>query len=58
VAGRTEILIVSATVRKGFNQSGAPSGRSAAINEVILFFAELIIRVSHKGRPNDRVKRR
>jgi hypothetical protein len=58
VAGRTEILIVSATVRKGFSQSGAPSGRRAAIKDEILFLAELIIRESQSGSPKDKVRRR
>lgn len=58
VAGRTTVLIVSASVRKGFNQAGAPSGRRAAVNEEMLCFAELIIKASHKGRPNESVNRR
>jgi hypothetical protein len=49
------VLIDSAKVRNGFSQAGAPSGSRAAINEEILFFAELMIRDSHRGRPNDRV---
>lgn len=58
VAGRTTVLMVSASVRKGFNQEGAPSGRSAAINEEMFCFADLIIRASHKGRPKVRVNNR
>lgn len=55
VAGRTEILIVSAMARKGFNQSGAPSGRSAATKALVFFMADLMIIVSHRGSPNVRV---
>lgn len=56
VAGRTVMLTVSVSVRNGFNQSGAPSGSRAAIKEEMFFVAELMIIVSHKGRPNVRVK--
>lgn len=55
VAGRTEILIVSAKVKKGFSQSGAPSGRRAAIKAFVFLVIDLIIMVNHNGRPNVRV---
>lgn len=58
VAGRTTVLIVSARVRNGFNQAGAPSGRRAAINEEIFCFADLIIKANHRGNPKVRVNRR
>lgn len=58
VAGRTMILIVSAKVRNGFSQSGAPSGRRAAVKAEILFFIDLIISAIQRGSPKDRVKRR
>lgn len=58
VAGRTTVLMVSARVRKGFSQAGAPSGRRAATNEEILCFADLKIRANHNGKPKVNVKRR
>lgn len=58
VAGRTEILIVSARTRNGFSQSGAPSGRSAAVNDFKFFVIDLMIIANHIGRPNDSVNSR
>lgn len=58
VAGRTTVLIVSAKVRNGFSQAGAPSGRSAAMNEEMLFLADLMIKANHRGRPKVKVNRR
>lgn len=55
MAGRTEILIVSARVKKGFSQSGAPSGRRAATKAFVFLVIDLIIMVNHSGSPNARV---
>jgi len=56
VSGRTKILVVSIIIRKGFNQSGAPSGNKWAIDA----FGDLEnvdnIKDIHKGKPNDIVK--
>jgi hypothetical protein len=56
VRGRTVILVVSISTRKGFNQSGAPSGRKWAINIFgNLISLDMIIDI-HRGSPSDRVK--
>ena len=49
VNGRTTILVVSIKIKKGFNQSGAPSGRMCAIDDFIFLEKEEIINVNHKG---------
>ena len=58
VINRTEILTVSIRTRNGFNQSGAPDGRKWAVKDLGLCVAPLIIRESHRGRPNERVNKR
>jgi len=56
VIGRTIILVVSIRTRKGFNQSGALSGRKCAI-EALGFLENLdMIIESQSGRPNLNVK--
>jgi hypothetical protein len=56
VIGRTRILVISIRIKKGFNQSGAPSGRRWAID----FFGACChldkINLSHIGSPKDKVK--
>jgi hypothetical protein len=56
VRGRTRILEVSINTRNGFNQSGAPSGRKWAAEEIGFFVNLDIIILSHTGNPIDRVK--
>jgi hypothetical protein len=56
VRGRTVILVVSINTRKGFSQSGAPSGRKWAMNILGNFTSLDIIIDIHKGNPRDRVK--
>lgn len=58
VKGRTLILIVSIITKNGFNQWGAPPGRSAAAHEVVLKIIADIIKLNHKGAPNLSVNRR
>ena len=58
VTNRTEILIVSVKTRKGLSQSGAPLGKKCATNDLGAWVIALIINLNHKGRPNERVKRR
>ena len=55
VIGRTKILVVSINTRKGFNQSGAPSGRKWAVEALKFMKIDEIIRLSHKGNPILRV---
>lgn len=47
--------MVSASVRNGFNQSGAPSGSKAATKALVFLMIDLMIIVSQRGRPNARV---
>jgi hypothetical protein len=55
VIGRTLILSVSIITKNGFNQSGAPPGRSPATNDDGACIAPEIIRESHRGRPRIKV---
>lgn len=55
VNGRTITLTDSIMTRNGFNQSGAPSGRKWAIDSFLLNMKLEIIRLSHKGKPNEKV---
>lgn len=56
VRGRTVILVVSINTRKGFNQSGAPSGRKWATNILGNLVSLDRIMDIHSGRPRARVK--
>jgi hypothetical protein len=56
VIGRTVTLVVSINTRKGFSQSGAPSGRKCAIDFLIDLKKLDIIIDSHRGRPKINVK--
>lgn len=56
VIGRTEILIVSMSTRKGFSQSGAPLGSRPAIKDFGDASTLDRIRANHRGSPKDRVK--
>ena len=56
VIGRTVTLVVSIRTRKGFNQSGAPSGRKCAIDFLIDLKNLDNIIANHSGRPKIRVK--
>jgi hypothetical protein len=56
VIGRTIILIVSIRTRKGFNQSGAPPGKSLPINFIGLYIILERIIENHKTRPKTKVK--
>ena len=53
---RTEILIVSIITRNGFSQSGAPAGKSPAVNDLGAWRAPLKIIPSQIGKPNDKVR--
>lgn len=55
VIGRTATLIVSIKIKKGFNQSGAPSGKKCAVNCLGLNNALDIINDVHNGTPIDKV---
>jgi len=55
VIGRTRVLMVSIRTKKGLSQSGAPPGRSLAINVLGEFVKDDIIKDSQKGSPRDRV---
>ena len=55
VIGRSKILTVSISTKKGFNQSGAPEGRRPAAKEDGAFTIEERIRANHIGSPNLRV---
>jgi len=56
VSGRTKILVVSIRIRKGFNQSGAPSGSKCATDALGDFENVDKIKDSHIGNPNESVK--
>jgi hypothetical protein len=56
VRGRTRILVVSIRTRKGFSQSGAPSGRKWAVDFLGLLENLEIISLNQIGRPRARVK--
>jgi len=56
VIGRTAILVDSISTKKGFNQSGAPSGRRWAAVALGLWTALDRISDSHRGNPSDRVR--
>jgi hypothetical protein len=56
VNGRTIILVVSMRTKNGFNQSGAPSGKKWAIDDIGALENVDIIILSHSGRPNLIVK--
>jgi hypothetical protein len=58
VRGRTKMLVVSISTRKGLSQSGAPSGRKWAIDFIGLLVKVDKIILIHRGRPNLRVKMR
>jgi len=58
VIGRTAVLRVSTSVRKGFNQAGAPAGRSAAKKDVGANVKEEIIKANHNGKPKVKVNKR
>lgn len=58
VRGRTEILTVSINTKKGFNQSGAPSGRSFPINCFFWCINLESMIDSHSGSPIDSVNSR
>jgi len=55
VIGRTIILVVSIITKKGFNHSGAPSGRKCATDFLGEYVNEEIIIDNHIGNPIDRV---
>lgn len=52
VIGRTRILSVSTKTKKGFNQSGAPPGKSPAVKEVGAYNALEMIRESQSDSPS------
>lgn len=56
VRGRTKILVVSISTKNGLSQSGAPSGKKWAIDDLGAFENLDKIILSHRGRPKDRVK--
>jgi len=56
VIGRTMILVVSIITKKGFNHSGAPSGKKCAIDFFVLRVNDEMIIFIHIGSPIDRVK--
>jgi len=58
VIGRTQILVVSIKVRKGFSHLGAPPGSRLARESVGEARIPEIIKASHSGRPNERVNKR
>ena len=58
VIGRTNVLTVSIRTRNGFSHAGAPPGRREARAVEVLNLNLDIIRLSHKGRPNLKVKKR
>jgi hypothetical protein len=58
VIGRTAILTVSIKIKKGVSQAGAPAGRRDARVVRGLNIALEMIRESHRGSPNARVKMR
>lgn len=58
VIGRTKILVVSINTRKGFNHSGAPSGRKCAVDFFGEYLKEEISILNHIGRPIDSVNKR
>lgn len=55
VIGRTEILVDSTKTRNGFNQEGAPPGRSIARNFIGIDRIDERIILSHIVRPNESV---
>jgi len=55
VIGRTTVLRVSMTTKKGFNQFGAPPGRRCAMKDIGAWVALEMIKDSHKGRPKEKV---
>lgn len=56
VIGRTVILVVSISTKKGFNQSGAPPGSNPPKKLIGLLTNLDRIRLNHKTRPKDKVK--
>lgn len=56
--GRTTTLVVSIRTRKGFNQSGAPSGRKWATNILGQNISLEMINIIQNGIPRDIVNRR
>lgn len=58
VIGRTEILVVSIKTKNGFNQKGAPPGRMPAAKLEGELITDDIMRASHNGRANVKVKNR
>ena len=58
VRGRTIILVVSISTRKGLSQFGAPSGRKWAIDALGYWLNDDRIMLSHIGNPHDKVKMR
>lgn len=55
VRGRTKILDDSINTRNGLSQSGAPSGRKCAVAALGLYENLEMIRLNHRGSPNDSV---
>lgn len=58
VRGRAEALDVSTSTRKGFNQEGAPPGRSMAMNFIGREKMEERISLNHSVKPKEKVNRR
>lgn len=56
VSGRTVMLVVSISTRNGLSHPGAPSGNRWARVDIGFDNKLEIIRLSHNGSPNDRVK--
>ena len=55
VNGRTRTLVVSIIIRKGFSQSGAPSGKRCAIDAFTFFVNEEMIKDNQRGIPRAKV---
>jgi hypothetical protein len=51
VMGRTRTLVVSISTRNGLSQSGAPSGKKCAVDDLGLDLKDEMINLSHRGRP-------
>jgi len=51
VPGRTTVLTVSTTTKKGFSQLGAPLGNNLAMNALGEFIKLEMIKENHKGSP-------
>ena len=56
VIGRTIFLVVSMRTKNGFNQSGAPLGRSLAKKVYGAYSRDEVISINHNGRAKERVK--